>query len=266
MAKSNDDVVLQNDNIILAKVNGSAISQFDLEQNIRTALGERALLQIDADGRRKMLESLVAGRAVALQQEQNLTAEDKAVLDKKVQAYREQLLVKRYMAQKVPPQPVTPEMIAAYYQKHPERFGARTVRHYELIQSSQPLNAGERDKLMALLKDPGSQKDWRGWVAKLSRKGYPLTYRAGQTSAELLHPQLYQIVQAMKKSDPPQFGFIKDVAYVIRINKETRLPPRPLDEVSVQIRKALAPVQLRAAIKQASAQVLKAAKVEYIEK
>jgi hypothetical protein len=49
------------------------------------------------------------------------------------------------------------------------------------------------------------------------------------------------------------------------VTAEKKIPPRPLNEVSAQIRKMLLPVQLKKAVKQAADQVLATAKVEYKE-
>ena len=68
----------------------------------------------------------------------------------------------------------------------------------------------------------------------------------------------------LKTAETSNLIFIKGNPYVVRIVEDKQVPPRPLNKVSDQIRKALVPVQLKKAVKQASGQVL--AKIEVIYK
>jgi hypothetical protein len=53
------------------------------------------------------------------------------------------------------------------------------------------------------------------------------------------------------------------VVYIVRIIDEKQIAPRPLPEVSAEIRRILLPVQLKKAVKQASDQVLQTTEVIY---
>jgi hypothetical protein len=256
-------VVLEGDDIVLVRVNGDAITRYDLDQTIRSTLGASSAGRLDEAGRQKILESLVASRAIAQSQEADLSAEDQAVLAKKIRAYREQLLVKQYLVRQATPQPVTGEMVREYYQAHPERFGARTIRTYEMLAGRRKLTAAERDALIQVLKSAAENKDWQQWVAKLQDQGYPIEYRRGRVAEKILHPRLYQLMQPLKKGQASRLTFIEGTAYTVRILEEKQIAPRPLNEVSAEIRKALVPVQLKKSVKLASRQVLKTADVVY---
>jgi len=256
-------VILEGDNVVLARVNGSAITQYDLEQTIRSTLGRYMTSRLDEAGRRKVLESMVASRAIAQAQEADLSEKDRAVIENKMQVYREELLVMQYLALHAPPQPVTQEMVREYYESNPELFGGKTIRTYEMITSNRSLKPRERDRMIEVLKNAAQKKEWKGWAKALQRQGYPVAFRQGQVAEEILHPQLQQFMQTLKKGETSQLVFVKGSPYVVRIVNEEKIAPRPLSEVSGQIRKSLVPFQLKKAVKQAAAEVLKTAEVVY---
>ncbi len=256
-------VVLEGDDIILARVNGEPITLYDLEQTIRSTLGASTAGRLDEAGRQKVLESLVASRAIARAQEAQMTAEELAAIDKRTRAYREQLLVKQYLVKQVSPQPVTSEMVREYYRAHPERFGARTIRAYEMLAGRRKLTAAERDSLIQALKAAAEKNDWQQWVKKLKEQSYPIEYRRGRVAEKILHPRLQQLMQPLKKGQVSQLTFIEGTVYTVRIVDERQIAPRPLNEVSAEIRKALVPVQLKKSVKLASQQVLQTADVVY---
>ena len=256
-------VVLEGDDVVLARVAGEPITRYDLEQTIRSTLGPSTAARLDETVRKKVLESLVASRAIARAQEAELSAEDQAVLAKKLRAYREQLLVKQYLVRQATPQPVTGEMVREYYQAHPERFGAKIIRTYEMLAGRRKLNASERDALLQVLQTAAEKKDWQQWVKNLQDQDYPIEYRRGRVAEKLLHPRLHQLMQSLIKGEASQLTFIEGTAYIVRIVAEKHMAPRPLNEVSAEIRKALVPVQLKKAVKLASQQVLETAEVVY---
>lgn len=249
---------------VLATVNGSPITQNELQQSMRASLGPQASKVLDQAGRRKMLESLVAGRAIAQVQQKALTDAQKETVDIQTAAFREQLLVKMYLAQNVPPQPVSHRMVEQYYREHPEKFGARTIRVYEMIASDGKLGEKSRDKVLAALQTPHKEKDWAGLAQRLKKKGLPLVYRSGQADAGVLLPRLRDLMQPLAPGQASALTLINGVAYVVRIKEEKKIPAQPLNQVSARIRKMLLPIQLKKAVKQASEKVLAEAEVAYV--
>jgi hypothetical protein len=256
---------LPGDDKVLATVNGSAVSAYDLEQAVRTSLGPAAAGMLDATGKRSVLESLVAARAIAQVQEKALTPMDRAALDKQTAAFREQLLVKLYLSKNTDGEPVSRQMVEDYYRKHPEQFGAKTVKQYEVIASRSALSDADRDKLLAALKDAGKQKNWGSWSAKLKQKGLAVEFKSGNADPAMLTADLRGQLETLKAGDPANLSFADGRVSLARVTAEKKIPPRPLNEVSAQIRKMLLPVQLKKAVKQAADQVLATAKVEYKE-
>ncbi len=256
-------VLLKGNDTVLVTVGGSPITKYDLDQTILTTLSFKAAEKLDKAGRKKVLESLVTSRAIAQAQEKVLAPKESAALEKKVGSYREQLLVKQYLAKNTQLEPVSREMVMEYYESHPERFGAKTIRTYEVIFTGKDFDTGKREKLMTVLNTHGTKKDWKTWTEELKRKGFSIFFRKGQVDEKALHPDLKNLIRPLKKGETSRLSFIKGSAYLVRITDERMIPPRPLQEVRSRIRKSLAPIQLKKAVKQASTDILKEVDVVY---
>jgi len=261
--KKEPSITLEGDDIILARVNDTTISQYDLDQSIQDMFDPETIRKIDKKEQNKILESLVKSRAIAHAFEKIMTPEDRAVVDKKVKSYREQLLVKMYLVRKTNPEPVTLKMVKDYYDAHPEKFGGKTIRVYEMIGSQKKITSSERDSFITVLKNADNHQNWKKWVQDLQQKQYSVFYRSGE-SLEFLHKKLQEIIKSLKKDKPSQMAFVQDRLYLIRIASERNEPPRPLEEVSVEIRKSLVPMQLKKSIQKASQQIMEKTSISRI--
>lgn len=257
---------LPGDDKVLAKVNGSSITAYDLDQAVRASLGQSAVGMLDPTGRKNVLDSLVAARAISQAQEKSLTGQERAALKRQVDAYREQLLVKRYLAKHAPKDPVTREMVADYYRKHPGQFGRKTVKRYEMISSTETLDDARRDQLLASLKDPDQHKDWSDWTKKLRQEGLPLAYTSGTADPAILSEELRGRLDKLKPEMPAALAFNNTGIALTRVIEEKEIPPQPLDHVRDRIRRILRPVQLKKSVKRVSDKVLAGADVQYMEK
>jgi hypothetical protein len=54
--------------------------------------------------------------------------------------------------------------------------------------------------------------------------------------------------------------------YIVRLLKQEQRAPKPLAEVSAEIRKALVPVKLKGAINEVAEDLMKTSNVEYMDK
>lgn len=257
-------VTLEGDAVILAKVMGTPITQYELEQVVLTTLGPEQGALLGDEGRRKVLESLVASRAMALASEKELEGEALEAVEKRVAVYREQLLVKKYLAAHADPQPVTAEMVKAYYEKNPERFGARTTVVYEMISTEKALEGDERGRVMEALKGKGEEPGWDKAVADLREQRLPVFYKKGRAVKGMMNPRLYSLIVSIQEGEASDLTFIEGTPYLVRVIQREEVPPRPLGEVSARIRKSLVPVQLKKDVKKVSEQVLGETTVEYL--
>lgn len=247
----------------LVTVDGTPITRAQLELTIERTLGESAPLFATDEVERKILESLVSSRAMARLAERELDPSERAELDLKAQAYREELLVRHYLQANATPEPVTTEQVADYYKRHPEEFGGGVEKSFEIIGSDQNLDEAQRAELIALLSGPEVQgQDWEALVATWRGAGKPLEYRKNRLKLELLEQPLRSLVE------PTAVGAIAPLyadgqLLLVRVTGEQQLPGKPLAEVSAAIREKLAPQALKQAVKSLSAQALKELKVEY---
>ena len=257
-----EQALLPGDDVILAEGEGMVVTQYDLDAYIEATLGDFAAARIDEEGRKKALEGLVATKVIAAAREQELSEVQRTELEKKEQAYREQLLVKQYVSFHAPPEPVTAEQIQTYYNENRDRFGARTERSFEMLLSTRTLSDAEQRSLLdAVAKS--TEQDWAKLAAMLRADGLPIHHRRGVAGRAPLPPKLEQTLRTMKvgKASPPIFAQGK--AFVLRVTGETQFPPRTLEEASGEIRERLAPLQVKKAIADARAEAMQNVKVTY---
>lgn len=251
--------------VVVARVNGSEITRLELEQAILSTLGKNAARRLDEKGRRKILESLVTSRAISMNAEKELTPEDKTLIKSKMAAYREQLLVKMYLAKHAGSMLVTQDMIKDYYDNHPERFGGKTIREYEMIVSRRKLQGNEKDSMIRALNIDRTGKNLKDWSESLIKQGHAVDYRQGRVMPGKMKPQMVKFLLSMKLGEISSLTFMDGFAYVARIKNETNVSPRPLAQVKDKIRKLLEPVEMKKAIKEVSEEVLRKVEVEYVK-
>ena len=255
---------LPGDDQILAEVESTTISQYDLDRALVTTLGPLAE-GVDGETRHDVLESLVTSRAIAMAREAELTPEQRAALEREVAAHREQLLVRQYLAQHAPSGPPTDEDIQAYYDAHPERFGARTLRRYEMLLTTRELSDDERTRVLEALREPGSRTDWPSFAAELAARGLPIAHHEGDAEDALLHARLRQLLGTLSTGRASSLTFVEGRAFVLRVTGETERAARPLSEVREDIRRALGPRSVRDSIRAVREDVLEGVRVVYHE-
>lgn len=262
-AAPSQESALPGDDQVLARVEDTRITRYDLNQGVKAALGDYAKGRLGAAARKDVLDSLVATRAMALKQEKALSPAQKAALDKKVQAYREQQLVRLYLKENTDMKPVTDKMIRAHYEKNPERYGKRTVRTYDLLATERELSSQERVLLMKAVK--GKQRaDFEAWAAELKKQGLPVRVQRGSTDHKMLHPKLQRLVKGLKDGEQSPLSFVEGRGYIAKITGGREQGPRPLSEVRDDIERVLKPIQTKAAVKQATGGLLSQVQVEYV--
>jgi hypothetical protein len=250
-------------NPVLVTVEGQAITQDDLSAAILRTLGEYASLQLDDSGRAKVLESLVMAKTMAISQLSTMSAVEMDDLDRTVNAYREELLTKQYLKQNLTPVPVTQAMVKAYYDKHPDRFGGKTIRSYEIVKGLVKLKSATQNQLIEQLAQFDSKTKWQQKVASLKQSGLQIQYAKGAADGKLLNADFQKAVGALLLNEVSPVYFFDGYPSIIRVTKVRTIGAKPLSEVSSDIRKTLLPVQLKQAIKQAAAGLSQSMKVDY---
>ncbi len=259
-----EKVVLTDDNVILVNVSDTPITAYDLQLAISDNLGDEAAFSLNDSGREKLLDSLIASKAMALAAAKEASVEELAILDKRVAAYREQLLVKAYLKQHADITPVSSEMVEEYYKKHPEKFGAVRLVDYEIVQFDSTSKGDLRERMLKLFDGATNEKNWKQWVDANRNAPLKLSYIKQRSALNVLPPSYSAILRQLSLGQTSDVFWVDGKAMRFRVNAEEWTAPRPLAEVSAEIRKALAPVQMKESIKKVTDQVLQTTKVERV--
>lgn len=249
------------DSTVLARVNGEAITDTDVDLTLQRTFSSADLMMADDGLRLKVLDSLIASRAMKQSVQADMTPEEVDEIRHMARAYEEELFVREYLQRHATPEPVTTEMLLQYYNENPDRFGAETLRDFELLKAPVNLDEATRDKLLNAVADIRGEPDWpksaRNWAQQ-----YGLHYQKGRSRSGLLHRNLDEALQRLEKGETSEVLTIDGQIHLVRLQGLSQTPPKPLSEVSAEIRKTLAPLQLKKAIKRASWEARKQAKVE----
>lgn len=249
------------ESLALAYVNGSPITEEEFQHAMQKLFANRLPQAGEEQVKRRILESLINSRAISLLAQQELDAQALQQLDTKVMAYREELLVQAYLSRHAAPEPVSGEMVSDYYQDHPQEFGGGVSKRFEMIQSYGQIDEDQRKALISKLSELGSVVDWDSWLRE--NKSLPLNLRQLTARVEVLDQPIQALVSSTNVGETSPLH-IDDVITVVRVNHIERHPPKPLAEVSAEIRKRLAPVKMRAAIKQLAEDALQKVKVDVV--
>ncbi len=250
---------------ILAKVNDTPITKSELALTIKKTLGDKASQYLNQDVEKKILDSLVGARAMALMYEKEMADEEKQEIETLVAIYREELLVKRYVSHHATPEPVTQQMVQAYYEKNLESFGGEVVKNFEYITTTKKVEGPEKTALEEKLAALKQEKDWQAVTAKLKDQGYPVKYKTAEMKPELLEFPLQKLVKETSKGETSAVLSQNGELLVVRINETKQHAPKALTEVSNQIRKSLAPIQIRKAVQSVSQTALAQVNVSYVK-
>ncbi len=247
------------DAVVLATVNGKSITQDDIDFTIERTFSNADQLFVDASIKEKVLQSLIAASAMRQVMKATLSAGDLEDIRRKTNAYEEELYLKAYLREFAVPEPVTTVMVDDYYRKIPEQFGGIKVKTVELLSSAGEPSLEQRDGFLAAVSGLKDETDWKGFADK--NTSLNLVYKKIKLQPGLLDKNLEKAVKKIAPGGMSSVVFVNKVATVARVLEEKQLMPKPLHEVSADIRKKLAPIQLKKAVKNASEQAVENAEV-----
>lgn len=246
--KPADKTLVLNKGAVLAEVNGHKIYQQDLDNTLIAMFGEYQASSLDVQGREKALQSLVASRAMADLALKTIDQQQMDFIEDKAQRYRENLIINAYVKQNIVPEPVTNKMVEDYYNGHLEKFGQQSLRQYELLSTKSALPADSRDKFLQAF-EQAKKLEPEKIQQQLKQQGYELLYHKGITGENLLEPKIRDFIAAQKLNDLSNITFVDGKAIAVRVNSDITKPAKPLSTVREDIRKSLAMIQLKKAIK-----------------
>lgn len=252
-------------NTVIAKIDGKPVYASDLE-----ALKSRMLVKvpksyIDKAVEKKLLDSLIQSKAMAQLMEKELDEKDEITIRAKVRAFREDLLVRAYIDKHSSPTQISNEQVKQYYSENPQLFGGGFKKSIEYIEAENIDDRDRRVKLLTELTNLKKTKQWKPSVEKLKTKGFKLDYKNMTVNEQHLKSPIKETVINMGKDSSPQL--ISDFGiFLVRVSDVQNIPPKPLAQVSSDIRKLLQRKYYRQSVEMLSAQVMKEVKVEVLDK
>jgi hypothetical protein len=244
---------------ILAHVNDSSITADEFE--VARSRFSAPDFMLDAKFDQTLLQSLINSRAMALLVQEEMDSESVKMLNLKVAAYREELLVKEYLKRHATPEPVTETMVQQYYNEHPDEFaGGKRVQFEYLRSTGSEQDEINRKRILTFIANAREAANWEGLLG--AEADLPLQYRKVRARLSVLDEPMKTLVESTAKDETSSVHVGKEII-VVRVLDTEQLQARPLSEVSGEIRKRLAPMQLRKSVKQLSATALQKVKVQY---
>lgn len=246
----------------LATVNGKPVYQ----EHINAMLGKfppEAVARSGDELEQKILESLVRAKAVAELARQTLSENETENIKLRAELYQEELLAAAYLKENAAIEPVTDAMVRSYYEKNRQRYSLGDQVHIQYLQSESGLEEGKKRVLMKAMSSVAPDADWKAYQKTLEAEGYPVFYRNSSIKQSLLASPLDSMVASLEPGEASSV-FYGDTLYRARLLKKDNLGYQPLSEVSAEIRRKLAPVQMKKAVKLVSDEALKSVNVEYL--
>lgn len=266
VAAPSPPAALPGDDVVLAYVGPQRlpVTQYDVQQAAERTLGNLADVAIETGTRGEMVDSVISTRAMAVLRKSELTPAQAAALDKKVNAYRERLLVRDYLDEHAERVTTSEEELRAYYDAHPEKFGPRPERHFELAYVELGRDSTARPGLMRTLSEVTLADDWRGAVAERQKTGLPVGFRRGDAGLANLPKRLRDAALKLGVGEASNVVVVGERAYVLRMTKVGKKPGKTFKEVRPRIAKLLEPRETRAQLQAIKDDVLEKVPVERV--
>lgn len=260
------EVVAAPDSPVLARVDGSVITQADLERALAQSLGPAALRFLDDRAKHQVLKGLVLNRAMSHQVQAQLEPERQRQIDAAVAAYRETLLAREFMRIETQDVQLSEAMVEAYYQEHPAEFGQQTVRHYELLKGRADTPAEDRAAILARFGEVDANTSWSEFALQQRVRDAGITFFRGELVPDLFEPRVQNLIAALGEGEVSEVVFFDRVPYRVRISELETTDPQPFEQVRDRALERVKASTLKQAIAGLREDVLARADVEYLAK
>jgi len=249
---------------VLVQVNNEVITDEDLQFFIDKAFTNNVAAIQNTEINQKILASLVASKAMKITMQAELSQEQLNNIEMKTKHYQEELFIKEYLQQYAIPEPVSFTMVKNYYHKNLEQFGKTNVKVIEILQRKTKLNEGERDAILANVSTINDVANWQSY-AENKGKSLGLSYVKTKFTPNLFDQNVTKVINDMQVGEKAKITFVQGRPYIVRVVDVQTLPAKPLSAVSADIRKKLAALQLKKAVKESSEKVIEKVNVVYTE-
>lgn len=257
-ADSSDKILSQH---VLAKVNGQAITQEDVELIVDSGFANALLVKSNPQVMDKVLQSAISSKAMGILISQELAPNELKVIEEKAKAYKEELLVKEYLQKYASPEPVTQKMVEDYYLANQQQYGGKNIKLVEMITFTSQAEADKRDEFLSAIATLKTHESWSSYVQNSPNKQF-LKYQKVKVRAGLLNPALEAVTNKLNAGETSGTVMATGKPTIVRVIQVETLPVKPLAEVASSIRQKLAALQLKKSVKAVSDKALTKVKVE----
>ncbi len=247
---------------VVASIDGKPVYEDELALVIKQTVGEFAALQLGAEGREKVLESLLIRKLMSDQQLNLMDEEEHKQLELELNTYREELLTKRYVREHLVAEPVSDEMVKSYYNSNPNTYGAKELRRFEMVRADVSRSPVLQKELSLLMQGLTPHSNWKVKIEQARQQGQPIFLVSGHSAETGLIDDYHQIIQSLAEGEISPLHSINGILVRFRVTELIQIPAKPIEEVTKDIRKTLAPLQLKRAIQQEAEQLMRNREIE----
>ena len=252
-----------NSDTVIAKINDEPVYASDLEALKDRMLANVPKSYIDKAVEKKLLDSLIQSKAMAQLMNKELDDAERMTIDAKVRAFREDLLVRTYVEKHKPSSQISNDQVKKYYADNPQLFGGGFKKSVEYIEAGKVDDRERRVELLTELTNLKDLKQWQPVIEKLKSEGFQMDHKEMTVNEQHLKSPIKEAVMNMDGDSSPQllseFGI-----FLVRVKDVQKIPPKPLAQVSGDIRKLLQRQAYRKSVEKLSEQVMKQVKVELL--
>lgn len=258
--------VLNGEEDLLATVNGSPIGRDDLAVYTSRTIGSSYAGLTDNKIEERILQSLVASRAIAQAQLKLMANDDINLLEKRVAQFREELLVKRYLLDNADPHSISDAEIKRYYEKNLAEFNGQQERRYELLTVPKLDYKKAPKAAMDLLSHAKTESEWAAYVLSdeaTQNAGPKLQHNILNTIGSDNLSQVETAVTALAVGKMSRIILENGSPYIVRLLDIKQKPAKTLVQARAEISKRLLPASIKKSVKSISEQVLAESTVIY---
>ncbi len=253
-----------NSDIVVAKIDDDVLYQTQLDVMMdKFVSGQSEENKIKL--KQKILDGMVRTRVLANLADQELDENESKIIDAKVKNFRDELLVKSYIEKNIVVEPVTTEMIKKYYQEHLNEYTEQGKISFEfLVTTSTSLDDNLVSKVMTEFSKAKSVEDWRLYADSLKQKKLPVAYRSVSMLPASIDKALRSPVENLTVGEISDL-VLGDYIYIVKLINREPDSLIPLKDVSMAIRKKLAPQKFKQMLTQHIDKAMIGKRIEYIQ-
>lgn len=248
--------------VIIAEVNGETISLYEVNEVLANVVGQKNPRHVDVEAKKKIAQTIVLSRMIVQEAKKTLPAEVLAQIDFKADYFREQQIIKTYLNKHAKPKLVSNELVAKYYQDHPEKFGAKTIKEYELLTTGE-VNEQTRENTLTQINSAASEKDWVKLAAHIKKAGIDINYSKGRSDSRILTKNLQTVINGTAAGKVSRPILLDNKYYLARVLSEDKIAPKPFKNVALKIQKMLQPRELKKSVDTVRENLQKDADITY---